>query len=484
IELRTLRSNDLETLTLTETGPDTDVFEGAMPTWAGGGASGDGVLRTLNSGAPDYLPEEVTARSGALQATARVLGARVTFFDAYGRETSTFAAGEAVRVRVVDHNRNDPQVKDSRWISVTSRDGGDSENLVIQETGFNTAVFEGTLPTVFGGGFSPFDGRLRVFPEDRVEASYIPEFAPNPIVAQAAITGSALLFIDAAGQPATVYLESSRAYVRLVSTYDFNRSPSAADTVSVQVQSELSPDLEMLSLTETGPNTGVFEGSIPLRLSLGGVQHGNGVLETIEIGHPLYQPPHEFDTLRATFSDATGTSEARIGLTGSRIWFADASGQEVSSYPEGGTAWIRVEDQNRNQPGQWDRVQVEVRSLDSGDQEYLELLETTRDSGIFALLVELSRDYPVQQGDGRLQAHMGDPLVARHQDYYGATYSTAEATVLSQALEFIDEFGEPTTELVEGDDARVRAYSVHNNADAGVAETFSLTLRTLRSGDV
>src|SRR6185436_16700266 len=177
-------------------------------------------------------------------------------------------------------------------------------------------------------------------------------------------------------------------------------------------------------------------------------------------------------------------SEARIGLTGSRIWFADASGQEVSSYPEGGTAWIRVEDQNRNQPGQWDRGQVEVRSLDSGDQEYLELLETTRDSGIFALLVELSRDYPVQQGDGRLQAHMGDPLVARHQDYYGATYSTAEATVLSQALEFIDEFGEPTTELVEGDDARVRAYSVHNNADAGVAETFSLTLRTLRSGDV
>ena len=72
------------------------------------------------------------AGSAAVLATgltwALVQGARLTFFDGYGRETASYAAGETVRVRVVDHNRNDAQAQDTLNVQLSSRDGGDGES--------------------------------------------------------------------------------------------------------------------------------------------------------------------------------------------------------------------------------------------------------------------------------------------------------------------------------------------------------------------
>jgi hypothetical protein len=64
----------------------------------------------------------------------------VTFFDGYGRETASFAAGESVRVRVVDHNRNAPQNRDTVSLTLSSLSAGDSEPLTVQETGFDTGL--------------------------------------------------------------------------------------------------------------------------------------------------------------------------------------------------------------------------------------------------------------------------------------------------------------------------------------------------------
>ena len=51
---------------------------------------------------------------------------------------------------------------------------------------------------------------------------------------------------------------------------------------------------------------------------------------------------------------------------------------------------VWVEDQNRNQPGTWDAVSVEMRSPATGDLEMLQLQETTRDSGLFHGTIELA----------------------------------------------------------------------------------------------
>jgi VCBS repeat-containing protein len=317
-------------------------------------------------------------------------------------------------------------------------------------------------------------------PGDQLQANYVPVFSPNPLVAQAAVAGNGVLFIDAAGQPAVSYLESSRAYVRVTSTAG-NYDPSVANQVTVQIVAQLSTDSEELVLTETGPNTGIFEGSIPLRLSYGSAYPNNGFLETIEVGHPEYQPPHEFDTLRATFSDPTGTSVARIGLTGSRTWFADVNGEEVLSYAAGSTAYVRVEDQNGNTPGQVDRVFIELRSS-SGDLEYLELFETSPDSGIFAGSMQLARDTP-QTTNGQLYALPGEQITVIHQDAYGATESSAVADIVAAQINFINLRGQEVAAYAQGSTLGLRVIDPGRNFNPGQADSFQDNVRSLVTND-
>ena len=483
VHLQTRNAFDNETLYLNETGPNTSVFEGSIPMAVGSGYAGNGTLDTMIGGYPIYTQDVVTAQFQAQTATAQVVGALVSYLDAAGRVTTSYVVGETVRVQVTDHDRNDSSAyRETFSITITSRDAGDSEPVAMEETGPDTSVFAGSIPSVLGGGASTNNGQLSALPDDQIEVRYQPNYEPDEVVATAAMKGNGVLFVDAAGQPATVYLESSRAYVRVVSASG-NTNPSSADTVPVQLLAELSQDTETLTLTETGPSTSVFEGSIALRLVPGTWIAGNGILETIEDGHPQFDPPHKVDTLRATYSDPGGTSVAQVGLTGSRTWFADAAGTEILSYPVGGTAWVRVEDQNRNQPGAWDTVYVELRAPGNGDQEWLQLRETTRDSGIFAASLELAAGAS-QSGDGKLQVAPGSQIEASHMDSWGATASSAVADITALSITFIDESGEPTAELLERGDARVRMFYLDGNSSPYTAESYYVTLRALRSNDM
>ena len=104
--------------------------------------------------------------------------------------------------------------------------------------------------------------------------------------------------MDAAGNLASVYLEGSRVYVRVVD-HQASYGPGV-DFTSVMLTAELSGDSESLTLIETGGNTGVFEGSIVLRRQA--PQPNNGFLESSETN----DPPHEFDTLTASHNDSYG----------------------------------------------------------------------------------------------------------------------------------------------------------------------------------
>ena len=119
-------------------------------------------------------------------------------------------------------------------------------------------------------------------------------------------------FIDSSGAPALTYLESTQATVRVVDP-GADTNPSGKDTVSVQLSAALTSDSEILTLTETGTATGVFEGSIPLPLAP--ASPGDGRLQVLEDPGP----PHRFDTITAVY----GAASATAGLTGSRTSFVD-----------------------------------------------------------------------------------------------------------------------------------------------------------------
>ena len=79
---------------------------------------------------------------------------------------------------------------------------------------------------------------------------------------------------------------------------------------AAKLGAEISPDIEMLTLTETGLNTGVFAGSIQMRFTNYFFSSGNGILETHEADN---YGLHEFDTVRATFfSPYGGDATARV----------------------------------------------------------------------------------------------------------------------------------------------------------------------------
>jgi VCBS repeat-containing protein len=339
----------------------------------------------------------------------------VLFIDGFGRQTSSFPVGGPVGVRVVEPARNfDPQQRETTFIQLQVP--GDQETVTLLETGFNTGIFEGTIGSERGGPQTN-DNRLEGQAGQTIFATYQNVTTPNPTLAQAVFTGGQVLFVDNAGQPASVYLVGTRARVR-VEDHGADARSFAVDTVLSTVFMELSGDFENLTLTETGPNTGVFEAEVQLRE--GPALPGDGVLETRE----EFGPPHEFDTLHASYTTGDGgVSTAQAGTLSFRIWFIDASGQVVTAYTQGPRVYVRIEDHRFNDPGALDRSFARVRSA-SGDAEVLELTETGLTTGIYegSLRVDL-QGTPGQ--DGRLQAHPGDQITAERDTGFTAELAVA-----------------------------------------------------------
>ena len=93
--------------------------------------------------------------------------------------------------------------------------------------------------------------------------------------------------------------------------------------------------MESVTLQETSPESGVFQGSIELRSSPSGILQ-NGILETSYGGSP-----YEFDTLRAVYEAPSGTFTATASTLDFRLWFIDAYGS-VTSQLHPGLAGVRA----------------------------------------------------------------------------------------------------------------------------------------------
>jgi hypothetical protein len=467
VELRSLYSGDQELVTLAETGPATGVFEGSIRLLYAPGNPGSGRLDVSGSGSPEYRQETVTATFRSRTATARTVGSRVLFVDAFGRETGRYALGSPAYLRVIDPSANYPdQIND---VVVTVRvPGGEREFVELTETGFDTGVFEGTLPTAQGSG-PQGDGTLQGAVGLAIEAEHGNWNSPHPSLATAVFAGSSVLFVDADGQPAAIYLEGSRAYVRVVAPL------AGTATVAVDLSVALSGDLETLALVETAPGSGVYENSIRLRPLGSGIQSGNGSIETTQ----SEGPPHEYDTLRVFY----GGSSASVGLTGSRLSFVDAYGAETDSYAAGATAYVRLEDHNRDEPGAVDLAAVILQAGGTLESEEALLTETGPDTGVFEGSLPLAANALLNPGDGILQAPAGILIEASYLNAMGFTYSRAEALITDAGIAFVDDQGRPAAELLEGGSARVRVFSAGANANPSGLDTVQVELRSLQAGD-
>ncbi len=427
VSLGSLYASDSESLLLTETEADSGIFEGQIPiafvdpSFTTGTPS-NGVLETSNSDQPEFLAEQVTASYGGSSATATTVSMRLNFINLFGQETETYAAGDQITLRVINHTVNDPGLLDVVDVTVTALDSGDVEQVLLTETGLNTAIYEGSIG--LGSSGSEPDFLLDAAAGEQIEATRAPFTGTGSAASDsAAVVGSTTFFVDAAGQLTAEYLQASDAFVR-VTDHTANQNPSAADTTSVQLTAELTGDSESLTLTETGVDTGVFTGSIDLGVGPGSV--GDGLLSTEVSGGAI-----PYDTVNATYSDAYSESQATASTLGSRIAFIDGFGVEVQVIENGLDAWLRVEDHAANDSALIDSVMATAYASSTGDLVDVYLSETGLDTGVFEGLVTLQDNPVADTFDGLLQTQLGDNVSASHTDAYGSFSSYVDVTVIA-----------------------------------------------------
>ncbi len=234
--------------------------------------------------------------------------------------------------------------------------------------------------------------------------------------------GQTVSFLDAQGNPATVYLEGSRVFLR-VEDPAANTDGSTTEIVVVDVSAALTGDAEQVQLTETGPATGVFAGSIQLSLAGPSV---DGLLQTSRF---TTTSPPAFDTLTATY----GAASASAGTEGPTVAVLDASGNEVTSFMVGDKVHFRLRDGFANGGPSVDTIWLEVMATVRSWNEYelVNLTETGGDTSVFEGSVQTVQGIDPVQMDGVVELEPTDLLQARH--YYPAwgPYVIAEATALS-----------------------------------------------------
>ncbi|HEX2551156.1 MAG TPA: Ig-like domain-containing protein, partial [Nocardioidaceae bacterium] len=404
-------SGDQETVLLTETGADTGVFEGSIPAALEPGAPGNGRLEETNGGPPAYAPEEVTAVLPPAMAVAHTVGGRIAFVDEFGRETTTVPLGGPVRLRAVFPAANNPQYQDGMFLQLQL--AGDDEGVVLEETGLDTGIFEGSIDS-FGAAPIPNNQRLEGAVGQTVTV-LLPIFNTDRYIqARAVFTdgstgGYRVSFLDASGAVTHSFGEGSRVYVRLE---DPNQNdPNAIERLNVQLDST-SGDQELLAVEETGAGTGIYEGSI--LLDAGAAAADDGRLQA-----------RQGDEITADRQGTQSPAPVRASIVEAGrppgLELLNLRGQSVTTYSLRSTIYVRVVDPSRIAF----TVPVTLRSLANGDVETFDAQAVDR--GVYEVTLP-STDTAGVPGDHKLNVGAGGEIEATSGAF------TARATFLSNQV--------------------------------------------------
>lgn len=159
----------------------------------------------------------------------------------------------------------DPNVlplRDSVSVSLRSSLTGDEETLLLNISSAAREAFKGRLRTVFDSTATARNRRLEVLERDTVQVVYQdPDDAADSSRATAIILRRAfgsMIVEDFQGTPIDSISIGDSLFVRILGETDQNNSPTAQDSISVQVFNPRTNDSDTLRLYEIADNQGVF----------------------------------------------------------------------------------------------------------------------------------------------------------------------------------------------------------------------------------
>lgn len=208
----------------------------------------------LYAGFSDYLtPAGQIATTGT-----------VTFVEALdgSGDVTEINVGDTIYIAVNDNDQNlNLSVPDTVTVVLTSG-VGDTETITLTETGANTGIFTASIPSDTGAVASE-DGTLQVAYGDTITATY-----NDAVDADGNINQTRTDTCAVAGGGFTGTLESTPSIIPgdtvtlTLTDADLNTNSGSIETVQLTTTNTVTGETELLTYTETGPDTGVFVATV------------------------------------------------------------------------------------------------------------------------------------------------------------------------------------------------------------------------------
>ena len=457
------RGFDLDNYKLVETGPDTGIFTGTVTLEgfrhdadgnAATGVDGNDVMDISPSGngpndglLPSDNKDGITVSFEHTEDETAIRSASIIWNEGKVQwlEDSYPATGTGV-VRVIDPDMNlDSEKIDNFAVDVWSDSDVTGVDLTVTETNEATGIFEGTI--FFTTSDESSGHRLRVAEGETVTAEYEDHTLPDPyttadelgIISTSRIQGNYnpdnvddMITLDK-----ITYTWTDNVHVTIDSpehNLDRNKVDEIGNTDQHPVKiSTRGFDLDNYKLVETGPDTGIFTGTVTLE----GFRHdadgnaatgvdGNDVMDISPSGNGPNDgllPSDNKDGITVSFEhteDETAIRSASIIWNEGKVqWLED-------SYPATGTGVVRVIDPDMNlDPKEFDGFQIDVWSDSDAGGIDLTVTETNEATGIFEGTVFFSIE---EESSGHtLRVYGEDAVTAEYEDNtLPDPYSTAD----------------------------------------------------------
>jgi hypothetical protein len=275
-----------ETVVLTETSPGSAKFVGSITTTLSPAVPGDGALsvQTLNTITAQYLDADDGAGGHDLTRTATAIS------DCTIPAISAVAtSGVSNATATVTWSTDVPSDSRLHWGELKPPAATTTNSALVTQHGIGLSGLQQCTVYYYSVESQESSGNLAL--DDRGGSYYFFETLGD--------FGNGLQPCHAGKLTVgATFLGCSQSLPVKVVDIDLNSNPTVAETVTVNVSSGAEPYGEAVVLTETGPNTAQFTGSIPT--SPGAPVPGNGILEARN-GEPLTATYHDAD-------DGTGLS--------------------------------------------------------------------------------------------------------------------------------------------------------------------------------
>jgi hypothetical protein len=420
--------------------------------------------------------------------------ATLAFTDAFGNAKSSFVIGtDQVFLTLVDRDKDtDPTSQQTVNVTLTDSITGDLEVLTLAETANSSGVFRNVGVNTVRAAAVLRNGILESQPGATITGSYrdvlfTAETATATAVTLLTSTTSATTFTNSTGGAQFNYdIAVDRIFVT-VTDADRNQNSGVAETVGVTVTDPNTGDSEILTLVETGVNTGAFRnttGVASIRAFTG--TPGNGVLETVDSSN-----------IRADYTDPGNSSDRSFSVATmhdrrpASIRLTDAVGNTQTSYVIGQTGvFVTVTDLDVNfNPNLAERVDVVLTVSGTNDRETVQLVETGLSTGTFRNQTGVTSRLGAAAANGILDAQANAILTAAYTDAHDPPDQVQTTAILRPAptassLVLTDATGATRTEFRIGAELIfVTVTDADENENGSVVETVTASLVDTRTGD-